>query len=56
MFHMEQLKLFDDTQYSEQVELFNDIEYLEWLEEMHNQSIEHQEHELYWKEQDNKTS
>ena len=50
---MEQLKLFED---SELTELFNDIEYLEWLQEQEEQAIEKQLHDLYWKEQDNKTS
>ena len=53
---MEQLELFDDTQYSEQVELCNDIEYLEWLQELDEQAIERQLHDLYWKEQEDKLS
>lgn len=53
---MEQLELFNATQYSEQIELLNDIEYLEWLEGIHNQDIERQLHDTYWKEQDTKLS
>lgn len=50
VFHMEQLELFNATQYSEQIELLTDIEYIEWLTEMDNQNIERQEHDRYWQE------